>query len=84
MARFYNGDQTFISILTPVDNEVLSGQIDGVAKSFTLVNIPATGSVRLYYNSGRQDPTQYSVTNNILTMNFIPQPGDTLVVDYRF
>jgi hypothetical protein len=80
----HNGDQTFIVLSTPVDNEVLSELIDGITTNFPLANIPSIGSVRVYYNSGRQDPSQYSVQNNILILNFTPQQGDTLVIDYRY
>jgi hypothetical protein len=66
------------------DNEVLTNQIDGITSIFTLETIPnPTTSVHVYYNSGRQDPAQYSVTGNNLQLTFTPQIGDTLVVDYR-
>ena len=84
MVRICNGDQTAFIFPSFADNEVLSSSIDGVTTSFTLANIPIAGSVHVIYNAGRQDPTQYSVQNNTLILNFVPQLGDTLVVDYRY
>lgn len=84
MGKFCNGDQTAITIPNFADNEVLSGQIDGLKTQFTLVNTPVTNSVHLCYNGSRQSPEQYSVNANVVTTNFICQLGDTLVADYRY
>jgi hypothetical protein len=67
------------------DNEIPVGAIDGCNTIFMIENFPnPPSSVKVYYNSGRQDPAQYSVTGNTLQLTFTPQIGDTLVVDYRY
>ena len=70
---------------TPVDGEVPSGVINGINMTFTLVNIPITGSVHLFLN-GQRKTSGYTVVGNTITYTGgpTPQTGDGHVADYRY
>jgi hypothetical protein len=80
--------------LTPffVDNETPSGTgPDGVNDTFTLAFTPVVGSEHLYKNGIRQkpgageEPNDYTIVGNVIIFDVlnIPQPGDSLLADYR-
>ncbi len=74
-----------------VDNEIPTGTIDGTNDTFTIAN-DSGGTEHLYKNGLRQTPGgvdyTYSVISTVPTIVFvagnIPQPGDNLIVDYRY
>lgn len=61
----------------------LTSQIDGITNVFTIPDSDL-GSIRLYYNGLRQvEGENYTVTNSTtLTLDFTPQTGDFLTLDY--
>ena len=67
-----------------IDWEVPSGLTDGTNTTFDLGHVPVSGSVKLYKNGVRQDPSSdYSVSVAVVTMTVAPQAGDDLTVFYR-
>lgn len=71
-----------------MDGDLPAGVVDGSNNSFTLSAVPnPVGSLSLYRNGLLQEPgTDYSVMNsNVVqfTAGNIPQPGDTLLANYR-
>ena len=70
--------------VTDVYDEVPAGTIDGTNRVFTLAATPIAGTVRLYFNSGRQKAgVDYTVTGRTITLSFSPRAGDVLFADYR-
>jgi hypothetical protein len=59
---------------TFVDNEVLSGTVNGSNKVFTLANMPIIGSVHIYDEGGaKQLPgVGYTISGSTVTMTFAP------------
>ena len=67
-----------------VDDETPFGAIDGSNVTFTLAETPVTGSVKLYRNGLRQDPSaDYSISGGTITMSIAPQSGDWFTAYYR-
>jgi hypothetical protein len=67
-----------------VENELLAG-IDGVTTVFQTAQPHIVGTVKLYYNGLRADPSaHYSTDGTNVSLNFTPQVGDYLVVDYKW
>jgi len=67
------------------DNEAVSGTIDGVNKTFTLVRFPNGGVVHLYRNGTRQNPaSDYQLIGQNVVFTTAPTVGDSLLVDYRY
>lgn len=72
------------SALTPKDNIVPTGTIDGSNKTFTLPDTPSTGTLHLYKNGMRLKPTvDYSITGDTITMVEAPESGSELLADYK-
>ena len=71
-----------------VDSESPAGVVDGSNSTFTLVNTPLPStSLHLYRNGIRQKPGfDYTILGPTITFLSvsIPQPGDTLLGDYRY
>jgi len=69
------------------DAEIPGGIVDGVNGSFTLVNPPSGSSLALFRNGlymlAGQDYTLSGSTLQFMTAYPPPQPGDTLVANYR-
>lgn len=64
-------------------NEIPTGLINGSNTTYTLANVPKSGSVAVYLTGVRQRPTtDFTISGRTLTM--IPAPGvnDNLYVDY--
>ena len=70
-----------------VDDEVPAGAVDGTNKTFTLANVPAVGSLKVYWNGIRQKlGVDYSLTGKVLTFLTAAFPRDSkdlLTADYR-
>lgn len=71
-----------------VENEVPAGTINGVNAVFTLAFAPIGNSQHLYKNGIRQRPgagNDYTISGAVLTLlaGNVPQPGDSLLCDYR-
>ena len=70
-----------------VDDEVPAGAIDGTNKTFTLANVPASGSLKLYFNGIKQklglDYTLTGRTIVFITAVFPAVAQDVLTADYR-
>lgn len=69
-----------------VDGEVPTGLMDGANSNFTLASTPIAGSLHLHRNGVRQ---KSGLDYNLVGISILflagstPQPGDTLLVDYR-
>lgn len=75
--------------VTLVDMETPEGVIDGANAAFTLANAPAPSNGLMIFRNGLvQKPGgfDYTLTGNTITFveAAIPQPGDTLLVWYRY
>jgi len=69
-----------------VDNEVVSGTINGSNTTFTLANTPVSGTVKLYLNGVRQQSgagNDFTISSGTITMLTAPISGDILIADYR-
>lgn len=70
-----------------IDNEFPSGDMDGINTVYTLAFACISTSLKIYYNGLRLAPgagNDYTVTGAAqFTLNFPPQTGDILLVDYR-
>lgn len=67
------------------DEEVPLGLINSVNDTFTLVNTPITGSLKIYLNGQRLvNGIDYTYITNIITFTTIPFTGDILIADYRY
>jgi hypothetical protein len=68
-----------------VDEEVPLGLINSINDTFTLVNTPVIGSVKIYLNGQRlTNGVDYTYVTNIITFTTIPFTGDGLIADYRY
>lgn len=71
-----------------VFSEVPSGTLNGTNAVFSVANAPVTGTLRLYRNGMRQKGGgfDYSISGSTITFvtGAVPQPGDTLLADYRY
>jgi hypothetical protein len=71
---------------TFVDAETPGGTVDGVNLNFTLANTPSGSSLQLYRNGLYQTSGfDYNITGSTITfaVSAPPQPGDTLIANYR-
>lgn len=70
---------------TFVENEVPTGAVNGSNVTFTLLNTPIVGSVKLYINGIRLKAAGvgYTISGSTITMVLAPETGDILLVDYR-
>lgn len=69
-----------------VDGETPAGTLNGTNLIFTLAFQPAASSLHLYRNGLRQKlGLDYTLSGNTITflVAAVPQPGDTLLADYR-
>ncbi len=71
-----------------VSNEVPMGTINAVNTTFSLVNTPVVGSVRLFKRGLRQyagTGNDFTISGNIITFaaTSIPIVGDNLLADYE-
>jgi hypothetical protein len=74
------------TVINFVDNEVVGGTSNGVNATFTLANIPTTGSVSLFLNGVLQQAgsgNDYTISGLTITMLNIPLTGDKLLANYR-
>lgn len=70
---------------TSVYNETPTGTINGVNTDFTLVNTPASNSVRVYLEGKRLAPgVDYSITSSIISFVLAPLTGSIILVDYNY
>ena len=62
----------------------LTSQVDGSTQVFTVPEVYASGSLRVYWNGVRQVVTvSYTETSSsTFTTQFTPQDGDYLTIDY--
>lgn len=73
---------------TPVNDGSFDGSIDGSNPSFTLPQIPAAGTLKVFKNGLLQKPgASYDYTLSAATITFnagnIPQSGDNIMVFYE-
>lgn len=62
-----------------------SGTVDGVNKTFTLADVPAPGTQKLYQNSTRLFVgIDYAISGLTITMTVAPITGDVLRCDYSY
>ncbi|HTS61468.1 MAG TPA: hypothetical protein VMH28_05565 [Candidatus Acidoferrales bacterium] len=70
-----------------IDNDALTGLVDGANSTFTLSAVPSpVGSLALYRNGILLQAIQdYTLSNSTVqfTSGAVPQPGDTLLASYR-
>jgi len=64
-----------------IDNEVPTGTINGSNTTFTLVNTPKSGTVKVWIDGVRFGPASYSISGTTLTVDVAPVT--TIVVDYQ-
>lgn len=71
-----------------VDNEVPSGDLDGVDVTYTLTQSPSpTTSLKLYKNGNRLDEgasDDYTLSGGTITYAVAPVSDDKLIADFRF
>ena len=62
----------------------LTSQIDGEKTIFIVPEVYTSGSLRVYYNGIRQvlNVTFTETTTTTFTLNFIPESGNYLTIDY--
>ena len=71
-----------------VDGETPGGVVDGSNLTFTLANAPAPASSLHLFRNGLLQKLNFDYTFSGLTLVFVtvaaPQPGDTILAEYRF
>lgn len=71
-----------------VDDETLTGTVDGTNAVFTLANVPNPASSLKVYRNGLRQKVGLDYNLNSATVTFvtlaIPQHGDILTADYRY
>ena len=69
-----------------IDDETISGVVNGTNTVFTLSRTPETGSLKVYRGGSRQRVTEdYTFDGNkTITFTIAPQVGEILLADYRF
>lgn len=75
-----------IAASRPVDGEAPRGVIDGMNAVYGLMAAPSPASLHLFRNGVRQkEGVDYALSGAVITFVAagIPQPGDTLLGDYR-
>lgn len=68
-----------------ISNEAPTGVINGINVTFTLVNSPIMGSVRVRLNGLGQlagAGNDYTISGDVITYLAAPKTGDTVLVDY--
>lgn len=67
-----------------LSKENLTNQINGVRTQFTISEQIQIGSLRVYWNGVRQVETSTfsENTQTTFTTTFVPQTGETIVVEY--
>lgn len=67
-----------------IDDETISGTINGVNQTFTLANTPIPSSVKVYRGGARQRVTEdYTLSGRTITFTIAPEVGEVLLCDYR-
>lgn len=70
--------------ITFIENEIPAGVINGTNKIFTLVNLPASNSLKLYLNGLRQSITiDYTIAGQTITFVTAPNVPGKMLADYR-
>lgn len=64
-------------------SQAVSGTIGGGNESFTIPAIPATGSLRMFYNGFLLPTTNYSNSGTSVETDFAPVTGETLASVFR-
>lgn len=69
-----------------IDDETLSGTINGVNTIFTISKNPVTGSLKVFRGGARQRVTEdYTFDGNkTITFTIAPVVGEVLLADYRY
>jgi hypothetical protein len=71
-----------------VDDEVPAGVVDGANTAFTIANAPSPASSLHVFRNGLLQKAGFDYSLSGLTILFVfaatPQPGDTMLVSYRF
>jgi hypothetical protein len=66
------------------DAEIPAGTLNGLNNTFTLVETPIEGSLKVYLNGLRLTLEQdYTLQGSTLTMIQTPFPNDSFIADYR-
>lgn len=85
--QWYSVSDNTNTAFSIVENEIPTGNIDGINTIYNTLSNFITSSLKVYHNGLRMIPgasNDFTVTgNNQFTFNFTPQSGDTLLVDYR-
>jgi hypothetical protein len=85
----YSGDANWIQLyqigMVADVTEIPTGAVNGVNDEFELINIPVTGSVRVYLNGVRQVVgINYTVVSNVINFTLAaPFTNDHILVDYK-
>ncbi len=67
-----------------ISNETPSGLVNGSNVTYTLVNSPIVGTLKLYLNGQRQTyTTDYTLSGSTITMVVAPVTGDIIRADYE-
>lgn len=84
-AQTGNGYNFFGSVRTRyVDDETLTGTINGSNTVFTIKKAPVSGSLKIYRGGTRQRVTEdYTFSGTTITFTVAPQVGEILLADYR-
>src|SRR3990167_8457047 len=63
-----------------VDDETLTGTVDGVNAVFTTSKTPLRGSLKVYLGGGRMRVDEdYTLSGKTITFTIAPQPGEVLL-----
>ena len=84
--KAYVDGQIALETVGFVDEEDLTGTIDGVATAFTVAGTPEAGSTKLYFNGQRLREgatNDFTLAGSTITTLFVPESGDQMWVDYR-
>ena len=68
-----------------VTSEIPSGAINGINVTFTLANLPITGTLALYQEGARlSNGVDYTISAITITFTRAPALSDLLLADYRY
>lgn len=68
-----------------IDDETLSGNIDGINTIFTITKSPIQGSLKVYVNGQRMRvTTDYTLANKTITFITPPPTNSILLADFRY
>lgn len=74
---------TYLKTANYIAREVPTGSIDGVNDSFSLANIPVSGSELVYLNGVLQNPAgDYGLTTDTVKFTVAPEVNDSILVTY--